>query len=311
MSHDLIKNSKKNYFTKLQNPKSFATYPIYSRVHGIDLEINFSNPATRGWIMEMLSTYNCPIWESKEFKKILGPNHLVTNWIDVTEMLKVTPEEWCDDANDDLEIIFTDEKEWAFQRDFVGAISGNMINIFCPSNFNDSFFNAVRWFLPRHLVDFNSLVMHSSAFVDKNGNAHLFVGPSGVGKTTTVTRIMGHEILGDDMILISIDGKNVTAQTPVLGQNPRFAGCAGKQFPLKGIHFLQQGSKVQKKNISSLESMRRLSASVLYPNWQFENPERLKKISALIKNFVANTSCDELTLDISMPFLGVIDESYN
>lgn len=310
MSHDLIKNSKKNYFSKLQLPKTFTAYPLYSRAHGIDLEMNFSNPSTRGWIMEMLSTYNCPIWESKEFKKTLAPNHLAINWIDVTDTLNITAEEWCDDANDDLEIVFTDDKEWAFQRDFVGTISGNIVNIFCPSNFHDSFFNAIRWFLPRHLVAFDSLVMHSSAFVDKNGNAHLFVGESGVGKTTTVTRILGHEILGDDMILISC-GKKATAETPVLGQNPRFAGCAGKQFPLKGIHFLQQGSEVKKRKISNLESMRRLSASVLYPNWQFESPERLEKISALIKTFVTNVGCDELTLDISTPFLGVIDESYN
>lgn len=261
--------------------------------------------------MEKLSAYNCPLWESTAFRNFFGPHHLFVNWIDVCETANVSTDEWCDDEDDNLELVFSDDKEWAFQRDFVGTNNGNHINIFCPLNFDDSFFNAIRWFLPRHLVNFGGLVIHSSAFVSQKGNAHLFVGPSGVGKTTTVTRIVGHTILGDDMILISNRNGQPAAETPVLGQNPRFAGRAGTRFPLEAIHFLCQGSEVQKRELAKLEVLRRLSTSILYPTWTYESENNILKIRSLLEAFIQQVPCDELTLDTSTPFLGVIDESYN
>ncbi len=310
MSHDLVHLNKKTYLQKIEIPTNLSTDSIYTQIHGMDMEMNFSSPAMRGWIMEKLSAYNCPLWESKEFRKQFGPNHLFVNWIDVCDVLNISAAQWGDDADDDLEVFIAQNKEWAFQRDFAGVSCDAKIEIFCATGDDDGFFNALRWFLPRHLVSFNSIVMHSSSFVDQNGWAHLFVGQSGVGKTTTVTRILGHTILGDDMILISVAAGKVFAETPVLGQNPRFAGKAGQRFPLKSINFLRQGPAVTKTAVTSVDGMLRLSTSLLYPTWNFETQTQLLQIRALLESIIKTIPCFELTLDKSTPFLGVVDESY-
>lgn len=279
---------------------------IYTRLHNVDIEMRFPHHLMRGWIEEKLALFNAPIWQNSNY----ASNPLRLRWVDVTQSLLINTESWCHESDHELKIHFQNEHEIATQRDFIGIVRNTEVQIYCPNEFDDSFYNALRWILPRHLILQNKLILHSSAFVSRSGSAHLFSGPSGVGKTTTVTRIIGHTILGDDMILVySKDGK-AYAETPILGQNPRFHGSAGNSFPIEAIHFLNQGKSVNCTKITAIEANKRLISSILYPTWSTCSAEELKKINQLAQLLLSTTKTDQLTLDRSSPFLHAIDSSY-
>ncbi len=295
---------KRSFLTKVHRPKFSEPGTIFTEIHGIDFSMDFSNHDTRSWIEEKLSGYNRPIWETRSFTN----NALHVTWVDVNDLDDTPVTEWCEDPDSELEILFAGDNEFAIQRDFVGSIRGEEIIIYTPKNFDDGFFNAFRWFLPRYLLRQKNLVMHSSCLVDDKGFSHLFVGPSGAGKTTTVSRATSQLILGDDMILLSFVNGEIFAETPVLGQNPKFSGHAGRRFPLKGIYFLKQGDVVGKKEISPIEKTKLFLTSVLYPTWAQSTTSELAQINELVKLFLKNVPACELTLDLKTPFLGVLND---
>jgi hypothetical protein len=100
------------------------------------------------------------------------------------------------------------------------------------------------------------LVFHASA-IQIDDQAILFVGPSGIGKTTLAKRIIDHHVkasfINDDKPVVSVKENVVYAYgTPWAGQE----GLASNVFyPVKAIYFLSQGELPMVKSMSDTEKV--------------------------------------------------------
>lgn len=275
----------------------------YCFIHGIAVVNHFSSRRVKSWIEDLLSSNNIAL-----FSQIPMNKSLAIYWAEPANLTEQELSTWNEDPESLLEIAFENDVEFAAQRDFVGFFKdGNCAEIFCKPNQDNGFYNALRWILPRYLIQLNSGVFHSSAFVDSNFKCHIFLGPSGIGKTTVVSRLKDQIILGDDMILVSTNGKSVFAETPILGQNPRFKGGVGSRFPVVGFYFLKQGNSVKKRELSLVEATKKTYSSFMYPTWQQEKIKEISQITKFVDTLVNLTPMFELTLDLNTPFLGALN----
>jgi hypothetical protein len=102
----------------------------------------------------------------------------------------------------------------------------------------------------------NDLVFHASA-IQIDNHAFLFVGPSGIGKTTISKRIINNHInasfINDDKPVVLVKENVVYAYgTPWAGQE----GLASNVFlPVKAIYFLSQGELPMVKSMSDTEKV--------------------------------------------------------
>ena len=143
-------------------------------------------------------------------------------------------------------------------------------------------------------------LLHASA-VCLNGAAVAFAGPSGVGKTTLMSRLVvrGAGFLTDDVLALEQGADGPIAypgppylavldgdadQVDVAGRIGRLVGTSDKlnvvvpvgrgAFPLRAVYHLESGPGLQLEPIGS-DIVRRLLASVFVP--YFVTPERLQR----------------------------------
>lgn len=136
------------------------------------------------------------------------------------------------------------EDNFISQRDFLArTVSKNHIQVLTPESIDDGFFNFLRALLPIRLLELGKVLFHSSCVVNNKGEAFLFFGPSGAGKTT-ISRLCaegGAEVLGDDMNLISVQGDHVYVEAAAVGQRIFDKKNFGQTYPIKKAFWLQQG----------------------------------------------------------------------
>ncbi len=107
--------------------------------------------------------------------------------------------------------------------------------------------NYFRVVVAYRLLALGGVLLHSSAAVS-HGQAHLFLGPSGAGKTTAArkSRDRGLEVLSDDINALCIADGTISGQEVVVEKLP-FAGEMAQQptprqsFPLGSLHRLKKG----------------------------------------------------------------------
>lgn len=294
-SRDLKKALAKKEISSSQTKLLSSVFNI----HGIGITFFYEDSKMQSWIENILSSYG--------ILKLANPEDSNQN-LKVSWQSPVCADEWNEDPNPNLEIIKLEKGEVAIQRDFLGILkSEKNVSIFLQPLLDDGFYNSLRWILPRFLLSKNALMMHSSCLVSQSGEAHLFLGPSGVGKTTTVSRAENRLILGDDMILITLENNRAFAETPVLGQNPKFKGAAGKKHPLAGFYFLEQSGELRKIPIAGLSALKHFLLSLMYPTWESVSETEATQLTNLAKNFLDLVPSWKLQLDLNTPFLGVID----
>lgn len=161
---------------------------------------------------------------------------------------------WQEDVNSDCRIRQTEKAEVAIQRDFVGLRDrSGFAALIANQKIDDGFFNALRWLLPREMVSANSLLLHSSCVVGRNGKAYFFLGPSGAGKTTVTQMSQSRIILGDDMNVLSLNAGRLTAEAGAVGQRFSSPEMFSKQFPVGGFFWLKQSQRnyLHEKPVSS------------------------------------------------------------
>lgn len=102
----------------------------------------------------------------------------------------------------------------------------------------------------------NGVILHASACLVK-GKAHLFLGKSGAGKSTTV-RLLFRDFLplADDMVILKKENKQFFFyQTPFIEKNLIFKKTF-KSFPVGGVYFVKKSNtysidKIHQKHIIS------------------------------------------------------------
>lgn len=102
--------------------------------------------------------------------------------------------------------------------------------------------NYFRVFVAYRLLDLGGVLLHSSAAVS-GGKAHLFLGPSGAGKTTAArkSRDRGLEVLSDDINALCPDGDSVVVEKlPFAGEMAQLP-TPRQSWPLGSLHRLKKG----------------------------------------------------------------------
>ncbi len=142
--------------------------------------------------------------------------------------------------------------EWVCYREPVRRVVGRCVLAW------DMWLSACRVGLLSALEDdTDSLIVHSSAVAGPAG-AVMFVGPSGVGKTTAARlRPEGTWIIADELVVVSLD----SSSGPMVSAFP-FAGIESARaglFELRHLVFLESGEEDRLLPISLADAVGRLS----------------------------------------------------
>lgn len=118
-----------------------------------------------------------------------------------------------------------------------------------------------------HLSTRNSLMFHAS-LVEVQGRGILFVGPSGIGKTTQAElwqRYRDALIINGDMALVHEEnGVFYGHGCPWHGSSPY---CENRQAPLAGIVVLEQVQENRIQKLSGVRMIERVMKNVFLPHW--------------------------------------------
>lgn len=118
-----------------------------------------------------------------------------------------------------------------------------------------------------HLSLHHGLMLHSS-LIDVDGSGIMFVGPSGIGKTTQAELWMKYRdaiIINGDMALVhEEDGVFRGYGCPWHGSSPY---CENRDVLLKGIIVLEQASENTIEKLDGLVLFERMVNNIFIPHW--------------------------------------------
>ncbi len=113
----------------------------------------------------------------------------------------------------------------------------------------------------------NVMLLHAS-YVDVNGYGIVFIGPSGIGKTTQAQlweKYRGAKIVNGDKVFVrKIDDGVYAYGTPWKGSSPY---DLNEKSPLKGIVILQQSKENNIRRLSPTDAAQLFLPHVFMPNW--------------------------------------------
>lgn len=188
------------------------------------------------------------------------------------------------------------DESFISQRDFLAKkISSHSIELMAPETIDDGFFNFLRSLLPLELLKMNKVLFHSSCVVNEKGEAFLFFGPSGAGKTTIsqLCQSVGGNVLGDDMNILCFDHHQVFVESATVGQRIFNKNNFAKKFPIKNAFWLQKAPLIRHREIESGQMSRLLSSFANF-FWDQLSPVEYQKLFGLLSNINLNINLFEL-----------------
>lgn len=118
-----------------------------------------------------------------------------------------------------------------------------------------------------HAVRRQMLQLHC-ATIDDGGRGVLFLGPSGIGKTTQAERwaqFRGASIINGDVGFVQRTEREYIAWgTPWHGSSPY---CLNASVPVKALVVLKQAPENRLRELTGFEKVAEVSGSVFYPTW--------------------------------------------
>lgn len=118
-----------------------------------------------------------------------------------------------------------------------------------------------------HAIQYQILWIHS-AMIELSGRGILFLGPSGVGKTTQAERwaqFRGASIINGDVGFVQRTQDGFLAWgTPWHGSSPY---CLNTSVPLKALVVLKQAPYNALRELTGFEKLKEVSNNVFYPTW--------------------------------------------
>ncbi len=133
------------------------------------------------------------------------------------------------------------------------------------------------------------LLIHSSCVIE-DGQAHIFAGRSGAGKSTAAKLSSPRVLLSDEASIVKIDGDEVTVfNSPFRSELEATHSSESKL--LASIQLLVQDLENSRLRISQVDSLLQLLDKVFY--WTCD-AEELNRIFALLKQLVRITPVFEL-----------------
>lgn len=144
-----------------------------------------------------------------------------------------------------------------------------------------------------HAVKKNTIQLHA-ALIEYSGFGIVFLGPSGIGKTTQAelwNRYRNARIINGDITFVQEEnGEFWGVGTPWHGSSPY---CENRRVRLKAMVVLKQGEKNQLRMLEGYEKVKEVSNSVFYPRWAEGGMELcLSTLDRLLRNLpVYELSC--------------------
>ena len=143
----------------------------------------------------------------------------------------------------------------------------------------------------RSIIEHGRFFLHASA-VACDGEAYLFAGPSGTGKSTHTALwrdlFPQSSILNDDKPVIWPENGRITAWgTPFSGKTDL---QENRGFPVKGICFLKQGSENRIRPVAAVEAL----ALMLNNTWRPRNSRSMERLLDMLEQVVTETRVFEM-----------------
>ena len=121
-----------------------------------------------------------------------------------------------------------------------------------------------------HAVARGMIQVHSS-LIDYRGKGVLFLGPSGIGKTTQAelwNQYRETRIINGDVVFVQKTRENFLGWgTPWHGSSPY---CIHDRVPLRALVVLKQDQKNRIRRLEGFEKVAAVSRSIFYPRWMEE-----------------------------------------
>lgn len=118
-----------------------------------------------------------------------------------------------------------------------------------------------------HAVRRQMIQLHA-ATIDDGGRGVLFLGPSGIGKTTQAERwaeFRGASIINGDVGFVQRTEREYIAWgTPWHGSSPY---CLNASVPVKALVVLKQAPENRLRELTGFEKVSEIAGSVFYPTW--------------------------------------------
>lgn len=144
-----------------------------------------------------------------------------------------------------------------------------------------------------HLSTRHAIEMHAS-LIDISGRGIMFLGPSGIGKTTQAELWMKYrnaEIINGDMVFVKQEEDGfLGCGSPWHGSSPY---CLNRQVPLAALVILKQSPENSIRRLTGFEMVAEVMNSVFFPTWYKEGHEAAcKTLDALLRTVpVYELSC--------------------
>lgn len=138
--------------------------------------------------------------------------------------------------------------------------------IFAPVHLEECQVFLTQLFLS-HAVHHRRIQFHSS-LIDYQGRGIMFLGPSGIGKTTQAERwneYRGAVIINGDIVYVQeTEDQFLGWGTPWHGSSPY---CENASVPLEALVILKQSRENRVRRLEGFEMVAEVSNSVFYPTW--------------------------------------------
>lgn len=141
-------------------------------------------------------------------------------------------------------------------------------------------------FVYSHLVMHKTLFLHSSLVSTSSGEGIMFLGRSGIGKTTQAEnwkKYRNAEIINGDKVFVKLNENGLYAYgSPWCGSSPY---CLNKRVPLKMMIYLEQTKENHLRKLSEIEALQQLTDTAFYPRWF---PEGMEKTMEVIDRLICD-----------------------
>ncbi|MDP6945766.1 MAG: hypothetical protein QF464_16565 [Myxococcota bacterium] len=162
------------------------------------------------------------------------------------------------------------------------------------------------------VVQADALLVHGCAMVNRAGEALLFLGASGDGKSTMTTRLPGWTVLADDAVLLEAPSGR---RDEVLVSGTLFSGSEqiprrGDRHPLRHLVVLKPGTpSLSLTPLEPVDGVFALSRRVFWPLFGGPMTQPLMSlIHRIAERVPAKTLASNLTHDVA-PLLGTLSKA--